>query len=595
MRWDGRLAAILAAAFLAACAGPGQLERPPPESASGFHVNGGVAAHEFMAATANPLATQAGYRILKMGGSAVDAAIAVQMVLGLVEPQSSGLGGGLFLVHFDGERVQAYDGRETAPAAATPDLFMKDGKPMGFMDGVVGGRSVGTPGTLRALELAYRAHGKLPWKSLFEPAIELAEQGFEISPRLHSELESPVAKALRLDPAAAAYFFEPDGTVKPIGTRLRNPRYAAVLREVALRGVAAFYEGQVAGDIAAAVHAHPTNPGLLTDQDIAGYHAKVREPLCFVYRIWKICGMPPPSSGPLAIGQMMGILSGRDMAAYAPVVTSVGLEPTAEAVHLISEAGRLAYADRARYVADPDFVPLPGGNADALLDPAYLARRAALIGERSMGQATAGTPPLASTGRAEDRSLELPCTSHVSVVDDYGNALSMTTTIENAFGAQIMVDGFMLNNELTDFSFVPSEDGVPVANRVEAGKRPRSSMSPVLVFSRDGKTLLLTVGSPGGSQIPNYVAKVLFATLDWGMGVQDAITLPNFGSRNGPTELEEGRVSAALIDGLKARGHEIRVMPQTSGLQGIERVMVGGRPVWVGGADPRREGLAMGD
>jgi gamma-glutamyltranspeptidase/glutathione hydrolase len=549
-----------------------------------------------MVAAANPLATDAGHQILRAGGSAVDAAIAVQMVLTLVEPQSSGIGGGLFLVHHDGKRVVAYDGRETAPLAATPELFIgADGKPMGFMQGVVGGRSVGVPGTLRALELAHREHGKLPWRALFEPAIQLADGGFAISPRLAIQLREDAAKSLRDDPDAAAYFMQPDGTPKPAGTLLKNPALAAVLRDVAARGPDALHRGALARDIVAKVRNHPTNPGAMTEADLAGYAAKTREPLCFDYRAWRLCGMPPPSSGPLAIGQMLGMLESRDLAALKPTTQSFGLEPHADAVHLISEAGRLAYADRARYVADPDFVPLPGGNAAALLAPRYLRERGALIGERSMGRAIAGVPTMPVAALADDRSAELPATSHVSVADAFGNTLAMTTTIENVFGAQIMVRGFMLNNELTDFSYLPSEGGLPVANRVQPGKRPRSSMSPLLVFDRASGALVMSVGSPGGSSIINYVMKTLVGTLDWGLDVQQAIALPNFGSRNGPTELEQDRVSPALQDALKARGHEVRVMRQTSGLQGIQRVARDGRTVWFGGADPRREGVVAGD
>jgi len=594
--------APLAALLLSACAGglPVRDLRPAeppaaPEAASGFTEKTGGWARRHMVAAANPLAAEAGREMLRSGGSAVDAAIAVQMVLNLVEPQSSGIGGGLFLVHHDGQAVHTYDGRETAPAAATPALFMKDGRPMAFMQGVVGGRSVGVPGVLRALELAHRQHGKLPWKQLFHPAIRLAEQGFAIGPRLAAMLREEGAGPLRNDPAARAYFFGADGQPKQAGMVLRNPDLAVVLREVAERGSAAFHEGPVARDIVAKVRAHPTNPGLLTEADMAGYQAKRREPLCFDYKAWHLCGMPPPSSGPLAIGQMLGMLSHRDLASAAPVPAAFGLEPSAEAVHLISEAGRLAYADRGRYVADPDFVPLPGGNASAMLDPHYLQQRAALIMPRSMGQASPGVPPAAAVRLASDRSPERPGTSHVSVADAHGNALSMTTTIENAFGAQIMVRGFLLNNQLTDFSFVPSEDGLPVANRVEGGKRPRSSMAPMLVFDRASGELAMSVGSPGGSAIINYVAKVLVGTLDWGLNVQQAVSLPNFGSRNGPTELEQGRSSLLLIDALKARGHEVRVIPQTSGLQGIQRIVENGRPMWFGGADPRREGVVVGD
>ncbi len=601
-----RRAGLLAsAAMLAACTSmppPGALNyRLPeaglqaPEAASGWTDKPGWAAQRRMVAAANPLATDAGYQVLQAGGSAVDAAIAVQLVLTLVEPQSSGIGGGLFLVHHDGRQVQSYDGRETAPAGATGDLFMKDGKPMGFMAGVVGGRSVGTPGTLRALELAHRQHGKLPWKTLFEPAIALAEQGFLISPRLATLLREDNARSLRDDPAAAAYFFEADGTPKRAGTRLRNPELAAVLRAVAERGPVAFHEGPIAADIVAKVRNHAGNPGTLSLADLSAYRAKERAPLCFDYRAWRLCGMPPPSSGPLAIGQMLGMLASRDLAALKPVAASFGPEPHPQAVHLLSEAGRLAYADRARYVADPDFVALPGGSTNALLSPEYLRQRGALIGERSMGRASAGMPVAPAVSRADDRSAELPSTSHVSVTDGWGNTLSMTTTIENVFGAQIMVRGFLLNNELTDFSFAPSENGVPIANRVEPGKRPRSSMSPLLVFERASGQIVLSVGSPGGSAIINYVAKVVVGTLDWGLNVQQAIALPNFGSRNGPTELEQDRSSAALVDALKARGHEVRVMTQTSGLQGIQRVVRDGRPAWFGGADPRREGIVLGD
>jgi gamma-glutamyltranspeptidase/glutathione hydrolase len=589
---------------LAACAGaPPQTfsYRAPdsatqaPEAATGFVAKPGWSASRFMVAAANPLATDAGYQVLKAGGSALDAAIAVQMVLGLVEPQSSGIGGGLFLLHADGPEVRAYDGRETAPAAATPELFMKDGKPMAFMEGVVGGRSVGTPGVLRALELAHREHGRLAWKSLFTPAIALAEQGFVISPRLAAMLRDDNAKALRNDPAAAAYFFNADGTPKAAGTLLRNPEYAAVLRDVAERGPVAFYEGPVARDIVATVRGHASNPGLLSEADLAGYRAKLRAPLCFAHQAARLCGMPPPSSGPLAIAQMFGMLAPRNLSAMAPVPAAFGLEPSADAVHQLSEAGRLAYADRGRFVADPDFVALPGGSTDALLNPQYLAQRGALIGERSMGRATPGVPIAPAMSLADDRSPELPSTSHVAVVDAQGRAVSMTTTIENGFGAQIMVRGFLLNNQLTDFSFAPSENGAPIANRVEAGKRPRSSMSPILVFDRASGQLTMSLGSPGGSAIINYVMKVLVGTLDWGLDVQQAISLPNFGSRNGPTELEEGRVSTALIDELKARGHEVRVMNQTSGLQGIQRTLKDGKPGWFGGADPRREGIVMGD
>lgn len=612
-RW---LAGLSAALWLSGCAAPGvsgtatpatgptgTASAPAalpaaPEAASGWADKPGWTASSFMVAAANPLATQAGYEMLKAGGSAVDAAIATQMVLNLVEPNSSGIGGGAFMLHFDGKRVQAYDGRETAPAAATDRLFHgPDGKVMPFRQGLVGGRSVGAPGVLRMLELAHRQHGKLPWARLFEPAIRIAVQGFAISPRLATVIAKD--PDLFRDPVARAYFYEADGSPKRAGTVLRNPELAAVLRSVAARGADAFYLGDIARDIEIKVRSHPTNPGLLTAADIANYRPKVREAICTDYRRWTVCGMPPPSSGGIAVAQMLGILQALAPARLAgadkPVRNAVGLEPSPLAAHLFSEAGRLAYADRNRYVADTDFVPLPGGSWHSLLDPKYLAGRAALIGERSMGKAEPGTPGGATMALGEDRSPEFPSTSHISVVDRDGRAVSMTTTIEDQFGSRQMVRGFLLNNQLTDFSFVAEEDGKPVANRVQAGKRPRSSMAPTLVFERQTGELLMTTGSPGGSAIINYVAKVLVGTLDWGLDVQQAISLPNVGSRNGPTELEQGRVSDALVDGLKARGHDVRVMEQTSGLQGIMRVTRDGKRMWFGGADPRREGVAMGD
>ncbi|KVN37098.1 gamma-glutamyltransferase [Burkholderia stagnalis] len=569
-----------------------------PELSSGWIDKPGWTAQRYMVAAANPLAAQAGYEMLKAGGTAIDAAIATQMVLALVEPQSSGIGGGAFMLYFDGKAAQAYDGRETAPAAATERLFYgPTGQPMSFYEGVVGGRSVGTPGVLRMLDAAHRAHGRLPWRRLFQPAIRLAEHGFTISPRLATLIAND--RYLMKDPAARAYFYNPDGTPKPAGTILKNPPLAAVLRQVADHGANAFYSGAIARDIVAKVRRHPTNPGLLSLQDLARYKAKVREPLCTDYRRSVVCGMPPPSSGGLAIAQMLGILEAmpdwQQIGAQKPVRNDVGFEPTPFAAHLFSEAGRLAYADRARYVADPDFAPLPGGGWASLVDKRYLAQRARLIGDGSMGAAQAGTPQGATLALADDRSPELPSTSDLAIVDRYGHALSMTTSVEDAFGSRMMVRGFMLNNQLTDFSFVSSENGRPVANRVQPGKRPRSAMSPELVFDKKTKQVTLAVGSAGGPAIINHVAKALVGVLDWGMTMQQAIALPNFGSMNGPTQLERGRVSDALVDGLKGRGHDVQVVQMNSGLQGIQRLNVEGRTVWFGGADPRREGIAMGD
>jgi gamma-glutamyltranspeptidase/glutathione hydrolase len=562
-----------------------------PEAATGYTEKAGWAAKKFMVAAANPLATDAGYQVLRAGGSAVDAAIAVQMVLTLVEPQSSGIGGGAFLMHYDGKEVKAFDGRETAPAAATEKLFQTpEGKAMPFYEGVVGGRSVGAPGALRMLELAHRQYGKLPWASLFAPAIKLAEEGFAVSPRLNGLLKSE--QHLKKDPVAAAYFYDKDGSPRPVGYVMKNPELAKVLREIATDGADVFYKGHIARDIEAKVKGHPTNPGLLTAADIAGYQAKVREPICTDYRSWTVCGMPPPSSGGIAIAQMLGMLEVKDIRPYAPK----NGELSVEAIHLFSEAGRLAYADRGRYVADTDFVPLPGNSVKPLLDKKYLAERASLIGEKSMGTAKFGVPPgTTKLAWGLDNSPELPCTSHISIVDANGNAISMTTTIEDQFGSRQMVDGFLLNNQLTDFSFESVDADGPIANRVQPGKRPRSSMAPTLVFDKTTKKLVLSTGSPGGSAIINYVGKVLVGTLDWGLNVQQAISLPNFGSRNGPTELEQGRVSDMLVEQLKAKGHNVRVMEQTSGLQGIMRTNIHGEEMWFGGADPRREGIVKGD
>ncbi len=561
-----------------------------PEAASGYAPKPGWFFKRYAVAAAHPLAVQAGADIIKQGGSAVDAAIAVQMVLNLVEPQSSGIGGGAFMMHFDGTRVQAYDGRETAPLAANESLFMKDGKPLSFEDAVIGGRSVGTPGALRMLELAHKQHGKLPWKALFAPAIKLAEEGFPLGPRLHTLLLTE--KYLKQDAQAARYFYQTDGTPKPIGTKLINPEFALTLREIAQRGAEAFYdEGAIAAEIVAKVQLHPTNPGKLSGQDLEKYQAKEREPICTVYRVYKICGMPPPSSGGIAIAQILGMLSQRNIAASQPV----NGVPTADALHLIAEIDKRAYADRNQYVADTDFILLPGNSALPLIDVSYLTNRGASISTQSSGKAQAGVPQSARMSYAPDASQEPSGTSHISIVDASGNAVSMTTTIEDQFGSRQMLRGFLLNNQLTDFSFVAEDNGKPIANRAQPGKRPRSSMSPVLVFNSATNELLMSVGSPGGSAIINYVAKTLVGTLDWGLDMQRAIDLPNFGSRNlgdkGTLELERGRFPQGTIDELRSRGHEVREAEQTSGLHGLMRVPGG----WFGGADPRREGVVMGE
>ncbi|MDC8757584.1 gamma-glutamyltransferase [Janthinobacterium fluminis] len=584
------LACALLGALAAAPAHSYEAPQRAPEIASGYANKTGWAAKKFMVAAANPLAADAGYQMLRRGGAAIDAAIATQLVLSLVEPQSSGIGGGAFLMHSDGKTVQAYDGRETAPASADEHLFQNpDGSPLSRRAGIVGGRAVGAPGVLRMLELAHQQHGKLPWATLFGPALKLAERGFPVSPRLNTLLRAE--QYLLKDPVAAAYFYDGRQQAWPVGHILKNPALARTLREIAKGGADAFYQGRIADDIAAKVAGHAANPGGLTARDIADYRPKVREPVCSDYRRWTVCGMPPPSAGGIAIAQMLGILELKDIGQYPP---QDGV-PGADAVHLFAEAGRLAFADRDRYVADTDFVPLPGAGVAAMLDRGYLAQRAALIGPASMGRAKSGTPPGMLVAWGADDAVERPSTSHLAVVDRYGAGLSMTTSVEDAFGSRQMVDGFLLNNQLTDFSFASADADGSIANRVQAGKRPRSAMAPTLVFEKASGKLVLAVGAPGGSAIINYVAKVLVATMDWGLNVQQAINLPNFGSRNGPTELEAGRAPAALVEALKARGHEVRVFDQTSGLQGIMRLSAHGQDIWFGGADPRREGSVRGD
>jgi gamma-glutamyltranspeptidase/glutathione hydrolase len=568
----------------------------PPERDSGYRAGlQPVPATRHMAAAANPLASEAGRSILRAGGSAIDAAIAMQMVLTLVEPQSSGIGGGAFILYWDGKQVQAYDGRETAPAAVTENLFLQpDGSPMPFQAAQIGGRSVGVPGVLRALKLAHEQHGKLPWSELFTPAIALARNGFAVSQRLHALVsEDPF---IARSPAMARYFLDAQGKPLPVGTILRNPALAQTFEQIAAQGPDAFYTGAIAEAIVAKVRSH-ANAGYLSLHDLQQYQAKQREPVCGPYKAWRICGMPPPSSGGVAVLQTLGILEALqrrsaqyDLATLRPVATSspAGLEAPALAVHLIAEAERLVYADRAQYLADSDYVPVP---LKALTDANYLASRATLIGEYSMKRARPGQPQGADLALAPDRSPLRISTSHLSAVDDSGQALAMTSSIESAFGSHLMVNGFLLNNHLTDFSFIPEEYGKPVANRVQPGKRPLSAMAPTLVFSRTSGELMASLGSPGGSQIIGYVNKALVGLLDWQLDPQQAAGLPNFGSRNAGTEVEAGLASPALIRQLAAWGHELTPMTMTSGLQIIQRSPAG----WSGGADPRREGLALGD
>lgn len=593
---------LLTLALLTACSSPPPVSAwrysvpEQPEAASGHTDKPGWAYSRQAVAAANPLATDAGLQLLRAGGSALDAAIAVQLVLGLVEPQSSGIGGGAFLLHFDGRRVQAFDGRETAPAGAHTDMFLENGKPLPFDEAVLSGRAVGVPGAVRMLETAHRQHGTLPWAQLFTAAITLAEQGFQVSPRLHTLLQTD--PHLRKDPLAARFFYDAKGQAWPVGHVLRNPEYAHVLRRIAAQGSRALHEGPVAQAIVART-AQPPLAGTLSLDDLQTYRPREREALCLDHtaraRTYRICGFPPPSSGQIAIGQILGLLGH---------TTPQGAEwagglPSPDFVHRYTEASRLAFADRAQFVADPDFVSAPGGDWRSLLAPDYLRLRSTLIGAQSMKVAPPGQPGGTKTSFAPMPMQPEYGTSHISVVDAHGRAVAMTTTIEAAFGARRMVTtdparpgGFLLNNQLTDFSFAATDaQGRPIANRVEPGKRPRSSMSPMLVFDKASGELLMSGGSPGGALIIHYTAKLLAGTLHGGLNAQQAISLPNFGSLNGPTLLESGRFGLVMTEALKARGHEVREMEMTSGLQAIERTATG----WFGGADPRREGIVLGD
>ncbi len=556
-----------------------------PEAATSLEAKAAgspVRADNWMVAAANPLAVQAGARVLRDGGSAADAMVAVQAVLGLVEPQSSGLGGGAFLVWYDAAsgQVTTLDGRETAPLAVTPTLFQdENGEPLKFFDAVVGGLSVGTPGTPALMEAAHQRWGKSDWASLFTEATELAENGFTVSPRLAGLVEND-AERLSTFPATSAYFL-PGGTPIAEGDTLVNKAYAETLRIIASDGAAAFYDGPIADGIVQTVQNAEGNPGVLAQQDLSIYAIKERAPVCITYRAHDVCGMGPPSSGALTVGQILGMLESYDLAA-------LGAE-NPESWRLIGDASRLAFADRGRYMADSDFVPMP---TQGLVDPDYLSNRAALLGgDDALPEVSAGSPAFDHALLfADDISLELPSTSHISIVDAQGNALSMTTTIENGFGSRLMAPGgFLLNNELTDFSFRTHTDGVPIANRVEPGKRPRSSMSPTIVM-QDGAPVMV-VGSPGGSRIIGYVAKTIIAHLDWGMDVQAAVAMPHLVNRFGTYDVEEGTSAEALAEPLTTLGYEVNARALTSGLHAIAI----GADGLEGGADPRREGIAIGE
>jgi gamma-glutamyltranspeptidase/glutathione hydrolase len=560
-----------------------QRESPEPETATGTTANVLATATRHMVSAANRHASEAGLEMLRAGGSAVDAAIATQLVLGLVEPQSSGLGGGAVVLHWDKSKreIKSYDGRETAPGSAKPDRFMRDGAPMDFDAAVKSGLSIGVPGVVRLLATLHQAHGKLAWARLFEPALKLAVEGFEISPRLYFLLRWNGSEGF--SPAARRYFFDESDSARPIGHVLRNPEYAATLRAIAAEGADAFYKGKIADAIVAAVAEAPTAAGDLTLADLAGYTVKTREPLCVPYRTRKLCGMGPPSSGGPAVAQTLKLLEPFDLGHGHEDAMGAGT------LHLIAEAEKLAYADRARYLADPDFVPMPPG----LLDPAYLGERRKLIDPaRAMPRPAAGTPPgLEKQTRGRDFTVERAGTSHISVIDGEGNTVAMTTTIEGAFGSGVWAAGFLLNNELTDFSFRPAdEEGRPVANRVEGGKRPRSSMAPTIVFDDKGE-VFAALGSPGGSRIIFYVVKALVALLDWNLDAQAAAALINFGSQGGAFEIEYDWAAIWHALKIKSYGHAIEPNLLNSGTQVI--VVRGGH--LEGGSDPRREGAALGD
>jgi gamma-glutamyltranspeptidase / glutathione hydrolase len=577
----GALAQQAADTVAPEAAGAGAFEAISAEVTAAFAAKDAgkpVLAENWMVAAANPHAVQAGADVLAAGGTAADALVAVQTVLGLVEPQSSGLGGGAFLVWYDAAsgEITTLDGRETAPLAATPQLFQDDaGTPLKFFDAVVGGRSVGTPGTPALLEAAHARWGTQNWADLLAPATDLAEQGFTVSPRLAGLVASD-AERLASSASTAAYFL-PGGQPITAGMTLKNPEYARTLALLADQGADAFYTGDIAADIVATVQGAAGNPGVLSLVDLSIYQVRERAAVCAVYRAHDVCGMGPPSSGALAVGQILGLLEGYDLSA-GPKDPNV--------LRLIGDASRLAFADRGRYVADSDYVPVP---VQGMLDPSYLAERAKLLaGDDALPQVTPGSPTFDhALNWADDMAIELPSTSHISIVDGMGNVASMTTTIENGFGSRLMVRGFLLNNELTDFSFRSHVDGVPIANRVEPGKRPRSSMAPTIVM-KDGKPVL-AVGSPGGSRIIGYVTGAIIAHIDWGLDVQQAANLPHAVNRFGTYDLEEGTDMAVSVDALENLGYKTSTRALTSGLH-----MIAIGDSLSGGADPRREGIALG-
>ncbi len=547
-----------------------------------------------LVATANPHATAAGIEMLRKGGSAVDAAIAAELVLSLVEPQSSGIGGGGFLMHFDGASkiVNAYDGRETAPSAMKSDAFIRaDGKSMGFAEAAFGGRPVGVPGMMRLFEETHKKHGKLPWGTLFEPAIRLASDGFKVSPRLHYLLDlyskGIVRAGVKLDDLGASrhYFFDAVGAAWPVGHLLKNSDYAATLKVLAAEGADAFYRGPIADNIIKVVTHAALSPSTMTLKDLSDYRMISRAPVCGKYRTLNLCSMGPPSSGATTVLAILGTLEGFDLKA-------TGVQ-SANSVHLFAEASKLAYADRELYLADPDFVDVP---TEGLIDPAYLKNRASLIDPSQAAlNVAAGSPPKANDKLAANMGYDYPSTSHMVIRDQWGNAVSFTATVQAAFGSFLMSGGFLLNNELTDFSFMAERDGKAIANRVEGGKRPRSSMSPFLVLDGQGN-LKMAIGSPGGSRIISYVAKAIIGVVDWDLDIQAAINLPNMVNKAGVMELESGHGLEALQAALGRLGHtQVRIKTLNSGIHGLI-IHRDGSELWItGGADPRREGVVAVD
>ena len=538
-----------------------------------------VAKHHMIAA-ANPHAAQAGLEMMRAGGSAVDAAIATQMVLGLVEPESSGIGGGAFMLVYDAKtkRTTSFDGREMAPASATPTMFLDaNGQPRNKGEAIPGGLSVGIPGVVKMLWLAHQKYGKLAWAKLFEPAIKLSEDGFPVGPKLARTL----ARGGSNMPDIKARFYHADGTPLAEGEVYKNPDYAAALKKIAKEGPDGFYKGEIAQAIVDAVQHAPRQQGGMTLEDLDKYQAKERAPVCGEYRAYNVCSMGPPSSGGVAVLQILGMLQR---------FTPQQLTPnTVEGAHLFAQASRLAYADRAQYLADPAFIDVP---IKGLIDKAYIASRAALIDPaKDMGTAIAGNPPQKHAALSPQVSPVLHGTSHMTIVDDTGEVVAMTTSVETGFGAKIMAKGFILNNTLTDFSFQPVRDGKPVANAPAPGKLPLSAMSPTIVFDKKGD-FLVSVGSPGGPAIIDYVSQILIGILDAKMSPKAAMSMPHEINMNGPTLLETSPTADALAAQLTAKGHTVQTSRmEGSGLHSIQKVKDG----YIGAADPRRDGIALGD